>query len=73
MDQAESQRIADEPNFQPGFRLSAIDIAVICAGAVATVVFWQRTWWIGFVIAFVTAHFFLFCNVFRISRPLELS
>lgn len=24
------------------------------------------------MIAFVVAHFFLFCNVFRISRPLEL-
>ena len=25
------------------------------------------------MIAFVIAHFFLFCNVFRISRPLELA
>ncbi len=29
-------------------------------------------WWIGFVVAFVVAHFFLFCNVFRIARTLEL-
>jgi hypothetical protein len=33
---------------------------------------WQVLWWTGFVIAFVVAHFFLFCNVFRMSRPLEL-
>ncbi len=33
---------------------------------------WQWTWWVGFVIAFVVAHFFLFCNIFRMSRPLEL-
>jgi hypothetical protein len=26
---------------------------------------------ISFVIAFTTGHFFLFCNVFRIARPLE--
>ena len=29
-------------------------------------------WWVGFVIAFVVVHFFLFCNIFRMSRPLEL-
>jgi hypothetical protein len=61
-----------DSQFQPGFRLSAIDIVVLCLGTIATIALWQRTWWIGFVIAFVTAHFFLFCNVFRISRPLEL-
>src|SRR6185503_16949754 len=31
------------------------------------------TWWWGFVPAFVVLHFFLFCNVFRIARPLELA
>jgi hypothetical protein len=29
-------------------------------------------WW-GFIIAFVVAHFFLFCNVVRMARPLELT
>ena len=29
-------------------------------------------WWGGFVLAFVLAHFFLFCNVIRMARPLEL-
>ena len=29
-------------------------------------------WWWGFIPAFVLAHFFLFCNMGRISRPLEL-
>ena len=28
--------------------------------------------WFGFAIAFVVLHFFLFCNVLRMSRPLEL-
>jgi hypothetical protein len=31
------------------------------------------TWWWGFVVAFVLAHFFLFCNVVRMARPLELT
>lgn len=29
-------------------------------------------WWWGFLPAFVLAHFFLFCNVVRMARPLEL-
>ena len=49
-----------------------IDIAVLVCGAIAAVAFWPETGWIGFVIAFVIGHFFLFCNVFRIARPLEL-
>jgi hypothetical protein len=61
------------PEFRPGFRLSAVDAVVILITAIAAGVLWQRTWWIGLVIAFVTAHFFLFCKVFRLSRPLELS
>ena len=28
--------------------------------------------WFGIAIAFVVLHFFLFCNVLRMSRPLEL-
>ena len=58
--------------FQPGFRLSTVDIVVIVAGAIASIALWSTAWWIGFVVAFVIAHFFLFCNIFRIARPLEL-
>ena len=58
--------------FQPGFRLSAVDGAVIVIGSVASLVLWSNTWWHGFIVAFVVAHFFAFCNVFRIARPLEL-
>jgi hypothetical protein len=60
------------PTFQPGFRLSAFDVVVIIAGLMASVALWSTVWWIGFVVAFVVAHFFLFCNVFRVARPLEL-
>ena len=46
---------------------------MLVAGAVATVTLWQTIWWLGFVIALVVGHFFLFCNVFRVARPLELA
>ena len=60
------------PEFRPGFRLSIIDALVIFVGVISSLYFWSRTWWISFIIAFVVGHFFLFCNVFRIARPLEL-
>jgi hypothetical protein len=59
--------------FQPGFRLSPVDCVVIVAGTIATFACWSTAWWIGFVIGFVVAHFFLFCNIFRVARPLELA
>jgi hypothetical protein len=62
-----------ERRFQPGFRISTIDYAVIIVGVIGSWALWQFEGWIGFVIAFVVAHFFLFCNIFRFSRPLELA
>lgn len=62
-----------EPTFQPGFRFSLIDAAVLVIGVVASIVLASTTAWLSFLIAFVIAHFFLFCNVFRIARPLELA
>lgn len=58
--------------FSPGFRLSALDVLVLIVGAASAVYFGIQTRWIGLVIGFVVGHFFLFCNVFRMSRPLEL-
>ena len=60
------------PKFQPGFRLSVLDLVILAVGACATVALAPDESSIGFVIAFVTGHFFLFCNVFRIARRLEL-
>ena len=61
------------PPFKPGFRISAMDIAVLIAGSVGSVLAAQAEWWLGLIIAFAVGHFFLFCNVFRVARPLELS
>ena len=63
--------VADD--FQPGFRLSVRDVVVILLGvAAASYLTIIEPWW-GFIVAFVVAHFFLFCNVVRMARPLELT
>jgi hypothetical protein len=61
-----------ERKFQPGFRLSALDVVVLLAGGVASTYAASVDPWFGIAIAFVVLHFFLFCNVLRMSRPLEL-
>lgn len=61
------------PPFAPGFRISATDAAVLVAGAAGSALAAQAEWWMGLVIGFVVGHFFLFCNVFRVARPLELA
>ena len=58
--------------FSPGFRISSLDLFVLVAGVAGVVALGAVTWWYGLVVGIVLAHFFLFCNVFRVSRPLEL-
>jgi hypothetical protein len=58
--------------FKPGFRLSIVDVIVLLAGIPAVVWLSHDFPVMAFVIAFALGHFFLFCNVFRIARPLEL-
>lgn len=62
----------DQPKFAPGFRISMRDILAIVLGAVATASMAPVDRWLSLSIAFVTLHFFLFCNVFRIPRLPEL-
>jgi hypothetical protein len=61
------------PRFAPGFRISTLDIIVLIIGGIAAIALGLRVWWWGYVVAMVVGHFFLFCNVFRISRMLELA
>ncbi|RLS58233.1 MAG: hypothetical protein DWH95_07355 [Planctomycetota bacterium] len=58
--------------FAPGFRLSKVDVFVLVGGTMGAIVLSMYGWWWGFILAFVLAHFFLFCNIARISRPFEL-
>jgi|JI9StandDraft_1071089.scaffolds.fasta_scaffold00651_10 hypothetical protein len=55
-----------------GFRLSAIDTIVLCVAILLTIVFWRPSNGISSIGLIVVLHFFLFCNVFRISRMPEL-
>lgn len=61
------------PEFRPGFRLSATDLIVIAIGVTAAILVWNTVWWLGLTVLLVIGHFFLFCNVFRIGRHLELA
>ncbi len=63
---------AKSRTFSPGFRLSWIDVVILLGGAVATGVLVSIDFWIGVAVAFVVGHFFLFCNVLRMSRVPEL-
>jgi hypothetical protein len=59
--------------FSPGFRLSSLDVFVLIGGTIGAAILGLQILWIGLVVSFVVGHFFLFCNVFRMSRPLELA
>jgi hypothetical protein len=61
-----------ERKFAPGFRLSPRDVLILFVGGVAAASLAWIDVWIGLAVAFVVVHFFLFCNVLRMSRPLEL-
>jgi hypothetical protein len=62
----------DDAPSRRGFRFSALDAVLLAAAAAGTAallpVLGDRAW----LVAFVAAHFFLFCNVFRIPRRSEL-
>lgn len=64
----------NQREFKPGFRLSMLDAAVIVIAAINSYLLAENySFWLGVGVAFVVAHFLLFCNVLRASRPLELS
>lgn len=55
-----------------GFRLSVTDALVLIAGTLAGAAAYQVTMGYSLFVPFVVYHFFLFCNVFRITRKSEL-
>ena len=56
----------------PGFRFSLQDAVVLVIGALATWIWWRVHPAFAPALPIVLGHFFLFCNVFRISRRSEL-
>jgi hypothetical protein len=63
---------AEPPAFAPGLRFSLLDGCVLVLAAVAMGVGAMFVWWIALAIGLTVGHFYLFCNVFRLSRALEL-
>jgi hypothetical protein len=59
-----------EKSFNPGFRFSAADGVAIGLAIIGASVARGP---VSLLIAYVLGHFFLFCNVFRVARPLELA
>jgi hypothetical protein len=59
--------------FAPGFRISFSDVAVLIIGIFVSFLIGRRYWPLSMIVLVVLGHFFLFCNVFRLSRSLELA
>lgn len=59
--------------FNPGFRLSALDVFVLVVGGSFAANIAVAAPWFGVAIAFAIGHFFLFCNVVRMRRSFELT
>lgn len=59
--------------FKPGFRISTLDVVVLLLGASFAAGIGVVEPWIGVAIVFAVTHFFVFCNVVRLARPLELT
>lgn len=59
--------------FAPGFRLSIVDVVILVVGVVAAVGVGMIDRWAGLAVAWVVGHFFMFCNVLRMARALELA
>jgi hypothetical protein len=59
-------------NFRPGFRISEIDVGILILGILGSYIMARIEEPLGILVVFTVAHFFLFCNVVRMDRPLEL-
>lgn len=60
------------PAFRPGFRFAPSDGVVLVAGAVGVAMAWRVEPWFGVAVAVPVVMFFVFCNVVRMARRLEL-
>ena len=58
--------------FHPGFRLSEMDVGILILGICTSVLLARLDQWLGFALLFLLAHFFLFGNVLRMRRLLEI-
>ena len=59
--------------FEPGLRISGFDAAILLTGGAVGGWLYPEMPIAAILTWFVVGHFFLFCNVFRIARHLELT
>lgn len=64
--------MSSKREFNPGFRLSKLDVLILVVSAVAAFFLWDVSSQFSTVIVFVVLHFFYFCNITRMSRVPEL-
>lgn len=57
---------------KPGFRISIVDIVFLVFSGIMTYILYPYLLSFIWIIPLVVGHFFLFCNVFRVRRNLEL-
>jgi hypothetical protein len=60
------------PTFAPGFRLSPVDLLVLILGGLLSAALAYIDLSYCLVVCIPLAHFFIFCNVFRVSCLPEL-
>ena len=58
--------------FKPGFRISSFDAVILIVDSFLIFGVISISKELAFIIGYSIGHFFLFCNVFRISRKSEL-
>lgn len=61
----------EKKTFAPGFRLSAIDVLILVAGGIGGAACLLVDFRLAIGVWYVVVHFFLFCNVLRMTRLLE--
>jgi len=62
----------EEKSFAPGFRISLFDFVILLMALIAAAIVYPHQAVLSGFISLVVIQFFLFCNVFRISRLPEL-
>ena len=62
----------NKKKLKPGFRISFTDVLIIISGCTGALLIYPSYWQMSLIILLPVFHFFLFCNIFRIARNLEL-
>lgn len=64
--------VMTDKDFSPGFRLSKLDVFIVFAGIIGSYALYSLAPPMSYIMLFIVVHFFIFCNVLRMSRKPEL-